>query len=140
VGFHDLEEKEEQGREKPAFLENGILKLAKEELERYFEGRLRDFTVPCHIGGTQFQRQVYQALLSIPYGQVISYEELAIRIGNSKACRAVGQANHRDPIAIIVPCHRVIGKAGKLVGYGGGLDKKAWLLNLEKKYGMEGRL
>lgn len=112
--------------------ENAILKQTKEELKAYFQGNLYNFTVPYSFHGTDFQKKVWSALADIPYGETISYEELATRIGNPKACRAVGQTNNKNPIAIIVPCHRVVGKNGKLVGYGGGIDKKEWLLSLEK--------
>ena len=84
------------------------------------------------LEGTAFRQKVWQELAGIPYGATISYQELAHRAGNPKACRAVGQANHFNPTAIIVPCHRVIGKNGQRVGYGVGLDKKSWLLDWEK--------
>ncbi|MBS1506138.1 MAG: methylated-DNA--[protein]-cysteine S-methyltransferase [Bacteroidetes bacterium] len=101
------------------------------ELEEYFyEGR-KFFTFPMEFLGTDFQKKVWTELLNIPYGKTISYEELAIRVGNIKSIRAVGLANGQNPIAIVVPCHRVIGKSGDLVGYGGGLDKKIWLLQHE---------
>ncbi|HEY9734416.1 MAG TPA: methylated-DNA--[protein]-cysteine S-methyltransferase [Drouetiella sp.] len=102
------------------------------ELAAYFAGILTEFTVPLHISGTDFQMRVWQELRNIPFGEVISYAELARRIDNPKACRAVGLANGLNPISIIVPCHRVIGANGKLTGYGGGLPRKEKLLNIER--------
>lgn len=113
--------------------ENEVLALAKREIEEYFNGRLTVFTVPYSFKSTPFREKVWTELARIPYGETISYAELAGRINSPKACRAVGQANHFNPISIIVPCHRVIGKDGRLVGYGGGIDKKQWLLDFEKK-------
>ncbi len=113
--------------------ETAVLALAKEELQQYFNGYRRVFSVPCLLFGTAFQKQVWDGLAGIPFGETLSYQELAGRIGRPKACRAVGQANHHNPVSIIIPCHRVIGKNGQLVGYGGGLDKKAWLLEWEKR-------
>jgi len=98
------------------------------ELEEYFYKGRKFFTVELNPAGTEFQKKVWNELLNIPYGETISYETVAIRIGNVKSIRAVGLANGQNPIAIIIPCHRVIGKGGKLVGYGGGLDHKEWLL------------
>ena len=102
------------------------------ELEAYFAGSLREFTVPIKLNGTDFRKQVWNALMTIPFGETISYKQLAERIGNPSAIRAVGGANHHNPVSIIVPCHRVIGANGKLVGYGGGLSNKTFLLELEK--------
>jgi methylated-DNA-[protein]-cysteine S-methyltransferase len=104
---------------------------AKEQLAAYFEGRLTVFDLPLELSGTAFQRRVWEDLTRIPYGVTISYGELARRIGNGKASRAVGLANGRNPAAIIVPCHRVIGTNGRLTGYGGGLPRKAALLAFE---------
>ncbi|MCO6057455.1 methylated-DNA--[protein]-cysteine S-methyltransferase [Pseudomonas sp. MOB-449] len=101
------------------------------QLDRYFEGRLKRFDLPLAPRGTPFQQQVWQALLQIPYGQTTCYSELAERIGNPKAVRAVGTANGANPISIIIPCHRVIGRDGSLTGYAGGLERKALLLKLE---------
>jgi methylated-DNA-[protein]-cysteine S-methyltransferase len=101
------------------------------ELEEYFYKGRKFFTVDLELEGTEFQRSVWQELLTIPYGSTISYQALAIRLGNINAIRAIGLANGQNPIAIIVPCHRVIGKEGDLVGYGGGLENKAWLLQHE---------
>jgi O-6-methylguanine DNA methyltransferase len=107
---------------------------AKAQLEEYFAGRRMVFSVDIDrdaVGGTSFQRQVWKALEEIPYGVTISYGELARRINQPTAVRAVGLANGRNPLSIIVPCHRVIGSDGKLTGYGGGMDRKRWLLDLE---------
>jgi methylated-DNA-[protein]-cysteine S-methyltransferase len=101
------------------------------QLNAYFAGELVDFDVPLAMHGTDFQRRVWEGLLGIPYGETISYGELARRVDRPKASRAVGLANGRNPLAIIVPCHRVIGADGSLTGYGGGLDRKVWLLEHE---------
>jgi methylated-DNA-[protein]-cysteine S-methyltransferase len=101
------------------------------QLEEYFAGTRDRFDVPMHMEGTAFQRTVWHELTQIPYGETISYGELAKRIGRPDRARAVGTANGQNPIAVIVPCHRVIGANGKLVGYGGGLDNKRRLLELE---------
>ncbi len=103
-----------------------------DQLDAYFAGELTDFDVRLRLDGTEFQRRVWAGLLEIPYGETISYGELATRIGQPTASRAVGLANGRNPVAIIVPCHRVIGSTGSLTGYGGGLDRKRTLLDLEK--------
>lgn len=110
-----------------------FLKRVIGELEEYFSNTRKDFTIPIQISGTNFQKQVYNALLSIPYGETRTYKEVAMTIGNEKASRAVGMANHNNPLALFVPCHRVIGAKGSLVGYAGGLDKKEILLKLEQK-------
>ena len=96
-------------------------------------GSSRSSTYPCRPKGTEFQRRVWHGLRRIPFGETWSYAALAAHVGNAKACRAVGLANGRNPIAIIVPCHRVIGANGTLTGYGGGLDRKAWLLDHERR-------
>lgn len=111
-----------------------LLLKAVEELAEYFCGNRKEFSLPLLIEGTSFQKQVYQALLTIGYGQTRSYEEIAQEIQHPKACRAVGMANNRNKLAILIPCHRVIGKSGSLVGYAGGLDKKEWLLSWEKAH------
>jgi len=109
-------------------LHTSIIDQCIAELDEYFfEGR-KFFTVELDLRGSEFQKKVWNELLNIPYGKTISYEELAIRIGNIKSIRAVGLANGQNQIAIIVPCHRVIGKGGALIGYGGGLENKEWLL------------
>lgn len=101
------------------------------QLQAYFAGELTDFELPIELHGTEFQRRVWASLREIPYGQTISYGELARWVGKPKASRAVGLANGRNPIAIVVPCHRVIGADGSLTGYGGGLERKVWLLEHE---------
>lgn len=101
------------------------------ELDEYFKGKRKEFTFPYKLKGTDFQMRVWKSLCDIPYGETKSYKDIAIAIGNEKASRAVGMANNRNPLMIIVPCHRVIGKNGSLVGYGEGLDVKEFLLNLE---------
>ncbi len=101
------------------------------ELDEYFFKGRKFFTVELNPQGTDFQKKVWNELLLIPYGKTISYEALALRLENVKLIRAVGLANGQNPIAIIIPCHRVIGKSGTLVGYGGGLENKEWLLNHE---------
>jgi methylated-DNA-[protein]-cysteine S-methyltransferase len=103
-----------------------------EQLTAYFAGELDTFDLPLALHGTQFQRTVWSALCEIPYGETVSYGELAERIGRPSAARAVGLANGKNPIGIIVPCHRVVGAAGGLTGYGGGLDRKQYLLAFEK--------
>ena len=103
----------------------------RRQLDAYFAGQLRHFDISLDLAGTPFQMQVWHALQDIPFGETISYGEQARRIGNPKSIRAVGLANGRNPISIIVPCHRVIGKNGTLTGYGGGLDRKRFLLDLE---------
>ena len=105
----------------------------EQQLHAYFSGELENFTVPLSPEGTPFQQKVWSELLKIPYGETISYGELARRIGNPNASRAVGLANGSNPIPIIIPCHRVIGSDGKLTGYGGGLPIKEKLLALEKR-------
>jgi methylated-DNA-[protein]-cysteine S-methyltransferase len=107
---------------------------AKAQLTAYFAGRLTQFDLPLQMPGTDFQNKVWSALKTIPYGTTISYGELARQIGQPKASRAIGLANRRNPISIVVPCHRVIGANGKLTGYGGGIDRKQWLLCHESKY------
>ncbi len=102
------------------------------QLDEYFNGTRKQFNVNFDLKGTDFQKKVWNALCEIPYGETWCYQDVAIHIGNPKACRAIGLANNKNPISIIVPCHRVIGKNGKLVGYGGGLDMKEQLLKLEK--------
>lgn len=103
------------------------------QLREYFDGKRTEFDLPCKPHGTEFQQRVWKALCDIPYGQTRTYKDIAIAVGNPKACRAVGMANHNNPIGIVIPCHRVIGTNGKLTGYAGGLDIKEALLNLERK-------
>ncbi|MCH5353141.1 MAG: methylated-DNA--[protein]-cysteine S-methyltransferase [Acutalibacter sp.] len=113
--------------------ETKLLSRAREELREYFAGKRREFTLPLAPKGTEFQRRVWEALLTIPYGETRSYGEIAALIGSPKASRAVGSANHRNPISIFIPCHRVIGADGSLTGYGGGLEVKRALLAIERK-------
>lgn len=107
------------------------LPFLKRQLEAYFSGNLRDFNIPLLAQGTEFQQRVWKELCRIPYGQAISYLELARRLGDEKCIRAAARANGANPIAILIPCHRVIGSDGSLVGYAGGLDMKEFLLRLE---------
>lgn len=107
---------------------------AARQLREYFEGKRKNFDLPLETHGTAFQEKVWAALRTIPYGETRSYKELAQLLGNERACRAVGGANNKNPIAIITPCHRVIGEDGSLTGYAGGLDMKRLLLELEQKY------
>lgn len=110
---------------------SGELRPWKEQLTAYFRGDLRDFTLPLDLRGTPFQLRCWEALRQIPYGRTCSYAELAQQVGSPHAFRAVGQANHTNPVAIVIPCHRVIGANGTLTGYGGGLGVKQALLRLE---------
>lgn len=115
------------------FSENDdLLKQAVAELQEYFSGTRKTFTVPIDLHGTPFQIMVWRELLRIPYGETRSYKDIAIAISAPKAVRAIGGANHNNPVSIIVPCHRVIGTNGALVGYGGGLSVKEYLLNHEQ--------
>ena len=104
-----------------------------EQLDAYFDGTLDHFDVELAVHGTEWQKRVWAGLSAIPYGTTISYGELATRVGSPKASRAVGLANGRNPVGIIVPCHRVVGSSGSLTGYGGGLERKRWLLDHELK-------
>ena len=105
---------------------------AVDQLEAYFKGELKEFTVELHLDGTPFQRSVWQQLVRIPYGETRTYGELADALGNPGASRAVGLANGKNPIGIVVPCHRVVGSDGSLTGYGGGLERKQRLLDFER--------
>lgn len=118
---------ENQGMGKPS----SVSDYAKKQLDEYFEGTRITFDVPLNPLGTAFQKKVWSTLCDIPYGETRSYKDIAISVGNEKACRAVGMANNKNPIAIIIPCHRVIGSNGSLVGYAGGLDMKRRLLEHE---------
>lgn len=109
-----------------------LVELVFRQLDEYFAGVRTRFDFPYRMDGTPFQKKVWRALCDIPYGQTRSYKEIAEAVGSPKACRAVGMANHRNPIFIAVPCHRVIGADGSLTGYGGGLDMKQALLELER--------
>ncbi|MFJ2396417.1 methylated-DNA--[protein]-cysteine S-methyltransferase [Streptomyces sp. NPDC087843] len=109
-----------------------LLAESKRQLAAYFAGDLKEFDVPMRLAGTPFQRRVWDQLARIPYGEIRSYGELADALGNPKASRAVGLANGRNPVGIIVPCHRVVGADGSLTGYGGGLERKRRLLDFER--------
>lgn len=111
-----------------------ILETCKEQLANYFTGKLLAFDLPLSPEGTEFQQKVWAELLKIRYGETITYMELAVRLGDTKAIRAVGTANGRNPIAVIIPCHRVIGAGNKLTGYAGGIWRKKILLELEMKH------
>ena len=106
---------------------------ARRQLDAYFAGDLEEFDLSLHASGTPFQREVWAALRTIPYGEVRSYREIAEQIGRPTAARAVGMANGRNPVSIIVPCHRVVGASGDLTGYGGGIERKRALLDLEAR-------
>lgn len=125
IGFKDLGE--------AVWKENAILLKCKKQLQEYFLGQRKVFDIPICFEGTEFQNAVWKKLIDIPYGQVMSYSELAVEKGNPKAARAVGSACNKNPIAIIIPCHRVVGKSGSLNGYAGGITIKESLLELEKE-------
>ena len=112
---------------------SAIAQQAAEELEAYLNGELKHWSVPLDLNGsgTNFQQEVWQELLNIPYGETRSYSEIACKIGKPNAVRAIGQANHRNPLPIVIPCHRVIGQNGSMTGYGGGIPLKEKLLELE---------
>jgi methylated-DNA-[protein]-cysteine S-methyltransferase len=105
-----------------------------QQLTEYFKGRRRKFSIPLLLEGTDFQKAVWRQLQKIPFGQTASYGDVARAVGSPKAFRAVGNANNKNPIPLIIPCHRVIGSDGKLVGFGGGIWRKAWLLDHEKRF------
>lgn len=117
--------------EVPTNAHGSLMKRLEEELNEYFKGKRKEFTIPLHVIGTDFQKKVWQELLKIPYGKTISYRQEAINIGNPKSYRAVANANGRNKISIIIPCHRVIASSGDLGGYGGGIERKQFLLDLE---------
>ena len=114
--------------------EHPHFQMLESQIGEYFSGARKDFDVPLHLLGTPFQKSVWMGLMQIPYGETRSYKQQSIFLGNEKAVRAVAGANGENGIAIIVPCHRVIGDNGSLVGYGGGLQRKKWLLEHERKY------
>ncbi|MCI8403563.1 MAG: methylated-DNA--[protein]-cysteine S-methyltransferase [Clostridia bacterium] len=128
TGITDVTVSTVEAREK----ETELIQEAAKQLKEYFCGQRREFDVPLSISGTDFQKSVWNALMRIPYGETRSYKYIAADVGNPKASRAVGMANNRNKIIIIIPCHRVIGADGSLVGYGGGLDIKKRLLDIEK--------
>jgi len=121
-----VEEEKESGKD----IE--ILREAIKQFAEYFKGIRKEFNIKCEMEGTEFQKTAWKALMEIPYGETRSYKEQAIQIGNEKATRAVGNANSKNLISIIIPCHRVIGSNKSLTGYAGGLNRKQWLLELEK--------
>ena len=130
VTFHDTTQKAEGNKKHlPPMLINCV-----EQLIQYFNAQRRIFELPLNQPGTAFQQEVWNELITIPYGKTISYLELARKTGDTKATRAVANANGKNNIAIIVPCHRVIGASGALTGYGGGLDRKTWLLDHERRW------
>lgn len=114
--------------------ECALLRECKKQLEEYFGGKTLEFDLPLSPVGTPFQRKVWAELMKIPKGQTITYHELAIRLGDPKLVRAVGTANGRNPVAIVIPCHRVIGAGNKLTGYAGGINRKLWLLEHERTH------
>jgi len=114
--------------------ETPLIKNAVKQLNEYFEGKRKMFNLPIAAQGTEFQLKVWEALKTIPYGETRSYGDIAVSINNPKAVRAVGMANNRNPVVIIIPCHRVIGADGSLMGFGGGLELKRKLLELEERY------
>lgn len=120
--------------------ENAVLDEVQRQLDEYFCGTRKQFDLPLKMKGTAFQMADWEALKEIPYGETVTYGEIARRIGRPKAGRAVGMANHNNPISIIVPCHRVIGQNGKLTGYGGGIEIKKQLLELEQKWKEHGEV
>ena len=117
-----------------AWEDEPVLDETERQLGEYFRGERMRFELPIRLNGTPFQKEVWQTLCGIPYGETVSYGDIAVRIGRPKACRAVGMANHRNPVSIIVPCHRVIGADGRLTGYGGGLSVKEALLMHEQNW------
>ena len=124
--FNDTEMEEENN--------NSVITQCKKELLEYFAGKRKEFNIPIKQIGTEFQQKVWNELLKIPYGKTVSYNFIAESLGDKKTIRAVGSANGKNPISIIIPCHRVIGSDGSLTGYGGGLWRKKWLLNHEKEF------
>jgi methylated-DNA-[protein]-cysteine S-methyltransferase len=111
---------------------SALISEAVKQLTEYFSGTRKIFDLPVHPAGTEFQQKVWNELLRIPYGQTVSYGQIAANIANPKASRAVGGANHCNPVSVVIPCHRVIGANGQLTGYGGGLEMKKMLLDLER--------
>lgn len=113
-----------------------VLEKARIQLMEYLHGEREEFTFPIRMNGTVFQEDVWTSLLDIPYGETCSYRELAERIGNPKACRAVGMANNRNHLPIVIPCHRVVGSDGRMIGYGGGIWIKKKLLSIERTHNL----
>jgi methylated-DNA-[protein]-cysteine S-methyltransferase len=117
-----------------------VLQDCYEQLHEYFEGKRQEFTFPYMLSGTPFQKMVWNALVDISYGQNVSYQDIAKAIKNEKAIRAVGHANGKNKLSIVIPCHRIIGSNGKLTGYAGGLWRKEWLLNHEQKFVIKNKI
>lgn len=113
--------------------DNHVIEICKSQLVEYFDGTRKVFSIPFKYETTEFRKRCYDALIQVPYGEVASYKDIAIKIGNEKACRAVGLANNKNNLPIIVPCHRIIGSNQKMVGYAGGIWRKEWLLEFEKR-------
>lgn len=130
-GIHSVNFVEEESMSSPEI--PSCLKECVRQLDEYFKGKRKEFSLKMKLGGTDFQKKVWRELMRIPFGKTVSYKDIAEAIGKKEATRAVGMANNRNPIGIIIPCHRVIGSDGKLVGYGGGLWRKEWLINHERK-------
>lgn len=126
LGFSEYKKEDEVEKE------TELIKKACTQLKEYLSGKRTDFDIEIEMMGTEFQKKVWKELLNIPYGETRSYKDIAIAIGNEKACRAIGNANNKNPIAIIVPCHRVVGSNGSMTGYAGGIDIKEKLLKIEK--------
>ena len=131
-GLYMTEQRHRPPEESFGLRDETLFAEAEDQLEAYFAGDLKEFTLELHLHGTPFQRTVWDQLREIPYGETRSYGELAAVLGNPSASRAVGLANGKNPIGIIVPCHRVVGANGSLTGYGGGLDRKRRLLDFER--------
>jgi methylated-DNA-[protein]-cysteine S-methyltransferase len=131
-GLYMTEQRHRPPEESFGARDESLFAEAEEQLEAYFSGDLKEFTLELHLSGTPFQRTVWDQLREIPYGETRSYGELAAALGNPSASRAVGLANGKNPVGIIVPCHRVVGANGSLTGYGGGLDRKRRLLDFER--------
>ncbi|NLJ32011.1 MAG: methylated-DNA--[protein]-cysteine S-methyltransferase [Clostridiales bacterium] len=133
AGITNIHQKRETRTDSFCETETPLLKEAARQLGEYFSGARTAFSLPLSLSGTDFQLSAWEALRAIPYGETRSYKQIAEQIGRPNACRAVGMANHRNPVMILVPCHRVIGTDGGLTGYAGGLDVKRYLLDLEKE-------
>jgi methylated-DNA-[protein]-cysteine S-methyltransferase len=134
AGLYLIDQRHRPDPESHGQRDDAVLPALREQLEAYWSGDLRAFTVPLRLAGTSFRQRVWEALTTIPYGETWSYGKLAAEIGQPGASRAVGLANGRNPVSIVVPCHRVVGANGTLTGYGGGLERKAWLLDHERHH------
>lgn len=132
TGLYLPDHKGRQGLNGQAQRTETLFHETRDQLGEYFAGTRREFQIPLRLLGTPFQQRVWAELAKIPFGETISYVELARRIDQPTASRAVGNANGRNPVSIVIPCHRVVGASGKLTGYAGGIDKKQWLLNWER--------